>query len=1064
MGWWMWIMGAPAIGGSPGAVLVPQIGHLDSVRQVALHPTGSHVASAGRDGAVVLWHVASGAMLERFEVDDDVLAVGFADDGDHVVAATARGGWFTWDTGSGELVEERRLLDDDAEWRSARFVEGGRRLLAVTEEGAALVKDNGRRRRTMDDVEYVRSQSATPDGRFVAARVDDEAGAVVGVFKGRSGKRIASLVVGEDAERFATVAMSPDGRRVVTTDDTASATVWSARSGERLATLQLDAGRHVDAGFGPGGEVYTMDERSTFRRWDGEAVVQTIATRAYVDRGFVVGEQGRFIVAPTFGRGVAVWSLADGELVAAMRGSVRPPTLVTASFDEFAVGHGDGTVSLWSAVGGDLRRVYEIGRDPVEQILLHRNHLLLGLTKQDVKVFDTSFGSNPVFALEKRSGRLEEANLDFMGRRITIADPFEARAWEVSRFHSAPFVGERTDWGTVRANGEAFGKVSKFEARPDHRPLPPWLALERGGLFVVDPETGARRASLYMFDDGNWAVVDPEGRFDTGDPSLDGLRWVIDGRPYDLAQLRDRYYEPGLLAKLLGHNDEPLRKVPPLSAVEAPPVVHLTGPSPDGVLTVRIEDRGSGFGGVFATLNGSDITADVEAACPDLGSGEPCTLSLVDRPTWMPGRTNVVRVEGFSASGVLRSRALDVAVTAAGEALEDAPDLWVLLVGSGDYRGDDLDLKYASHDANRLARALAVAGTRGFGADRTHLRLLSTAPGDGVHGTPSKDALREGFGWLAQSDPLDTVIVYFSGHGVAFTDGPVDDYFYLLPDAASIEDVRDPSRRPLHTFSGDELAEAMAEVPALKRVVVLDTCAAGKIDAELAAERAALSSDVIRAHARSRERTGAWLLAGAAADKVSYEASRFGQGVLTYALIEGMLGPALDDADLLMVSRWLSWAETQVPRHAAGIGGVQEPVTRRGSAADFPLGQLPPEDRQRIPLRKVRPVVVGASVVGRGGRQDTLRCTEAIDARLREISDDDTAPFVHWDSDPIARTWQITGTCVEGRDGIAFDGFLTLTGETAGQPTTEVAVQARGADPRAVAQRVVARAAQVVGP
>ena len=304
------------------------------------------------------------------------------------------------------------------------------------------------------------------------------------------------------------------------------------------------------------------------------------------------------------------------------------------------------------------------------------------------------------------------------------------------------------------------------------------------------------------------------------------------------------------------------------------------------------------------------------------------------------------------------------------------------------------------------------------------------------------------------------MIVFLSGHGAAHTDAETDDYFYLLPGAGAFTDLQDPGLRGLQTFSGGELATALARVPALKRVVVLDTCAAGKIDTELSASRG-LSSDAVRAHARSRERTGAWLLAGAAADKVSYEASRFGQGVLTYALLEGMRGPALDDADLLMVSRWLAWAEEQVPKHAAGVGGVQQPVTRRGSADDFPLGQLPADERPAIPLRKVLPVVVSAGVVGRGGRQDTLGCTGALNAALRDGAHRDGASFVHWDSGPISKTWQITGTCQEAGDEVRFEGFVTLTGEE-GEVAEEHEVKVKAASVEAVATAVVRAAVPLV--
>jgi uncharacterized caspase-like protein len=74
---------------------------------------------------------------------------------------------------------------------------------------------------------------------------------------------------------------------------------------------------------------------------------------------------------------------------------------------------------------------------------------------------------------------------------------------------------------------------------------------------------------------------------------------------------------------------------------------------------------------------------------------------------------------------------------------------------------------------------------------------------------------------------------------------------------------------------------------------------------------------------------------GAAADRVSYEASRYGQGLLTYALLEGMRGEALDAGGRLDVRRWFDEAELRVPELAKGIGAIQQPILSSPSGSPF---------------------------------------------------------------------------------------------------------------------------------
>lgn len=59
--------------------------------------------------------------------------------------------------------------------------------------------------------------------------------------------------------------------------------------------------------------------------------------------------------------------------------------------------------------------------------------------------------------------------------------------------------------------------------------------------------------------------MDPEGRYDASDEgNVPWPYWIVGEEQVSLLQLRDGYYDPGLLSKILGSNKKPLRKVRPL--------------------------------------------------------------------------------------------------------------------------------------------------------------------------------------------------------------------------------------------------------------------------------------------------------------------------------------------------------------------------------------------------------------------------------------------------------------------------------------------------------------------
>ena len=86
-----------------------------------------------------------------------------------------------------------------------------------------------------------------------------------------------------------------------------------------------------------------------------------------------------------------------------------------------------------------------------------------------------------------------------------------------------------------------------------------------GTVKLWNLDSGQLLATLTLFGNGSWAVTDPEGRYDASNGGDNpNLYWVVGLTTIALDQLKDRYYEPGLLQKILGYNPEPLRAVPKL--------------------------------------------------------------------------------------------------------------------------------------------------------------------------------------------------------------------------------------------------------------------------------------------------------------------------------------------------------------------------------------------------------------------------------------------------------------------------------------------------------------------
>ena len=149
-------------------------------------------------------------------------------------------------------------------------------------------------------------------------------------------------------------------------------------------------------------------------------------------------------------------------------------------------------------------------------------------------------------------------------------------------------------------------------------------------------------------------------------------------------------------------------------------------------------------------------------------------------------------------------------------------------------------------------------------------------------------------------------------------------------------------------------------------------------------EKRELSGDQVRALALLKDATGSFILMGSAADKVSYEASKYGQGLLTYALLQGMRGEAPFEGGQLRVAEWFGYAVNKVQELAQDIGSEQQPRLSAPSGNDFPVALLTDEDKGAIPLAQPKPQVLQPIVLDRD-LGDALHLSAALRARLRDL-------------------------------------------------------------------------------
>jgi uncharacterized caspase-like protein len=712
---------------------------------------------------------------------------------------------------------------------------------------------------------------------------------------------------------------------------------------------------------------------------------------------------------------------------------------------------------------------------------------------------------------------------EYLTTVLTLGEPARAAVTSSSEAGKAPLSRRRPGMIPVRAQSAAFapdgrsirvvdgqgtvicwdgitGAPGKDAAGSSASSASPrWsVEVDRDGVTCVTrvSEAATREVvcRLVTFNDGTWAVVDQQGRYDaTNAGDIEGLYWVVGLEPIALSQLKARYYQPHLLSKLLGFDSDALCEVATFTTPKLFPRVALFEVDGD-TLRLCLTDRGGGFGPVRVAVNQAEVfeiglvdptpgdgvvelLVNGKAAGGDI-SGELTgkVLTLVIKSARFATSGARINVTAFNQEGYLSSRMVGADDAPDPDAAEEhaalpASKLHAIVVGVSRYADERIDLTYAAKDARAFAHALELAATPLFGGDGNVTIQLLTAdePGDTRAPTtaPTRDAIDRAFTRVAeQAGENDVLVVFLAGHGGTFK----DEFLYLT--SAARKDTWCSAQaevRKLAAISDGELFGHLRAIKANKRVLILDACESGAVLDHQSSSRGTLSTAQELALERLNDRMGFFLLAGAPANAASLEARRYEQGLLTYSLLEGLRTMDLRKDRYVDVADLLSYAADRVPGLASAVGGVQRPVmsmvqvgpksgpgasTRsaasRSVTGTFDVGQLAPEDRKKIPLKVVpTPMAMPTSF------QDELELFDVLD--LGALLDDvlrDMPTQIDLRRGPCLDAYGLTGRYRSDESGITVQIRVRRNGEAA---SAAMSVRGTVAEKQRLAEDIAAR-------
>lgn len=531
------------------------------------------------------------------------------------------------------------------------------------------------------------------------------------------------------------------------------------------------------------------------------------------------------------------------------------------------------------------------------------------------------------------------------------------------------------------------------------------LSTSEDGSVILWSLTYGKVITYYAIggDPEKWVHLHPSGLFDASSEAMKLMYWTKNMDVVQFSQVKDRYWLPGLWQKVM--DGERLPDIRKMSELKLQPHVNIVSIDHDTV-KIHLTKRDGGYGPVTLFINDKEAISDI---CPvDMDrtlEAQNISVSIKNHPYLLNGANNIT-VKATSEDGFVQGRGAKGSAVVKTETLKQ-PQFFCVVVGVGDYANKNLNLKYTVNDAKAISKAMKLGAENLFGTDRTHMYSLTS----NSERVPTKENIKNVFKEISEKAHAEDVItVYLSGHGITWG-GDLGDFYFLTSDAtaATSEAYNDPVIRKNNTISTSEWVSWIKDIPALKQVMIIDACGSGKAVDNLITERD-IEASQIKAIDRMKDRTGMFIISGCAADAVSYEASIYSQGLLTYSILQGMKGAALKENKYVDVFTIMAYARETVPKLAEGIGGIQEPQLLIPKSGGFDIGFLETNDRNAIPLANPKTVFVRSTLLNTEDLEDSLGLTEMLNNELSLVaSKGKTVPLVYFDSAKYPNACKISG-------------------------------------------------------
>lgn len=935
-----------------GILLFDLKGHTDDVNAAEFSPDGKMIVTASGDKTAKAWDAATGRLLVDLKGHTgNIVAAQFSPDSKKIITAA----WdFTakeWDAVTGELLD--RLRHDDIV-NYAQYSPDGKKIVTASADRSAVIWASGSNKPPVDLLghsSYIGSIQISSDGNEIITSSED---GVVRTWDAISGNLLNALRVPKayvNYTAYGPVEISDSGfasSMFITALSDSTAKIWDNNTGEILTTLKGHKGDLTSARFNAAGtKVVTASYDKTAKIWGPNSSKWLVDLRGHTAEVLYAefSPDGKKVVTASADGTARIWNTLTGKMLVQFKQndyintaafSPDGKNIVTACHNRMAV--------IWDAVTGKQ----------VMQLKGHKDYVLSATYSPDGKQILTSSWDNTSKIWEAATGQLL---FTLTGHEGDVTD------------------GEFTPDGkrVITSSSDNTCKV--------------WNA-----------QTGELLYTFMAIDFNDYLIVDKANHYDGSQGALKLLYFNYQGEVIELSQLKDQLWIPGLAERINRGEEIHSKTLTELNVFNFTPQVEDVSTA-DDAYRFNISPRKGGIGETVVFVNGIEAKRYKAGELKNNAGVYELVINKNDlKDFFIAGKENPVSIKAYTADNSIASRGVVIKVDKTKENITP-PNLYAVMIGVSDYKGDELDLKYAAKDATDISGAIGSTAKKLLNTDgKDHVFMYNLTTNKERYQLPEKKAIQKLLEDIGKKTTAnDVLLIFFAGHGVMAGEAEKKQFYFLTADASTLSSTDAVKEVGIST---SELTDWInpQNIKAQKRILIFDACNSGQAikdfvklgndNQNFVAARNDDKSQQVKAIDKLNEKSGLFILSASASDQSAYEMGRYSQGLLTYSLLKAIKQQPdiLEDGKYLDISRWFNAAEKTVTEISKESGARQDPQIVTNT--NFNIGIVDQEVMSQIVLPQEKPLFAGSNFQNAAEEiaADDLGLNKLIDQQLNELS------------------------------------------------------------------------------